>query len=352
MKKKTGPSHRLLWAVHLRVRADDFFPTDSGLQTPMNEDSLLREETGMKRSSALHHRAFAAAIAITFSVGAAYAGPDSNIPDESAVRPSVTITATLSTSAPRATAPSARPSRPEVGPRPPSNLALEDRDNDGIPDIIDNCDGLANGDQRDQDGDNIGDLCDDDVDGDGIANAFDNCPMIPNLSQIDSDGDGIGDVCDPDFDGDGIPNWDDTYPMDPRSTASIMTSGTRAHDSLTEALMRSALARVVTPTPGRTMGVPLDLKWHPRPDREVENNSIRTATAPSGDGGNLDARPISDRGVASTESPSPATAFRTPGMITNTRTRRTAEAPQTIFNRLAGVLRQPVTLHEPPSSGI
>jgi len=304
----------------------------------------------MKRPFALHRRAFAAAITITISAGLTYAGPDSTIPDETAVRPSVKVTTTISTSSTRSTAPSPRLSRPEPI-RPPSNAAMEDRDNDGTPDIIDNCIGLANGDQRDQDSDNIGDLCDDDVDGDGVANAFDNCPMIPNLSQIDSDGDGIGDVCDPDIDGDGIPNWDDTYPMDPRSTASIMTSGTRAHDSLTEALMRSALARVVTPTPGRTMGVPLDLKWHPLPDRN-ENSSVRTASAPSGDGGNPDARPIADRSVAARVTAPPVAAFRTPGMIPNTRTRRSAEAPSTMFDRLAGMLSEPVSFYQPPSSGI
>ena len=305
----------------------------------------------MKRPFALHHRAFAAAIAITFSAGSAFAGPDSNIPDTASVRPSVTITATIGTSGARATATNSRGSRSEAN-RTAPNSALEDRDNDGISDIIDNCIGLANADQRDQDSDNVGDLCDDDVDGDGVANAFDNCPMIPNLSQIDSDGDGIGDVCDPDIDGDGIPNWDDTYPMDPRSTASIMTSGTRAHDSLTEALMRSALARVVTPTPGRTMGVPLDLKWHPLPDRTPEGENLRTASAPSSEGGQLDARPIADRDVAARESAAPVAAFRTPGMMPNSRTRRTADAPPTMFDRLAGMLSEPVSFYQPPSSGI
>src|SRR5690606_29701296 len=39
-------------------------------------------------------------------------------------------------------------------------------------------------------------LCTGDGDGDGVANHLDNCTGVVNPSQIDQDGDGVGDVCD------------------------------------------------------------------------------------------------------------------------------------------------------------
>lgn len=58
-----------------------------------------------------------------------------------------------------------------------------DFDDDGADDLVDNCPELANP-QTDEDGDRLGDHCD-------------NCPLQENTRQADQDGDGIGDLCDP-----------------------------------------------------------------------------------------------------------------------------------------------------------
>lgn len=88
-----------------------------------------------------------------------------------------------------------------------------DTDGDGINDDVDNCPNIANADQADNDGDGIGNVCDDDDDNDGILDTDDNCPLIANADQADTDGDGIGDVCDDDDDNDGVLDTDDNCPL-------------------------------------------------------------------------------------------------------------------------------------------
>jgi hypothetical protein len=58
-----------------------------------------------------------------------------------------------------------------------------DIDGDGIVDPIDNCPADANVDQHDEDGDELGDVCDP-------------CPHLAGTA-ADGDGDGVGDACDP-----------------------------------------------------------------------------------------------------------------------------------------------------------
>lgn len=70
-----------------------------------------------------------------------------------------------------------------------------DSDNDGVPNVRDNCVSRANQDQADADGNGRGDLCED-FDRDGVMNPEDNCRDHPNFGQQDEDGDGIGDPCD------------------------------------------------------------------------------------------------------------------------------------------------------------
>jgi hypothetical protein len=74
-------------------------------------------------------------------------------------------------------------------------------------DCADGCssNGLCIKDQRDSDGDDIGDVCDycdgkgaNDSDNDGYCDLEDNCPTNCNSLQQDADTDGIGDVCDTD----------------------------------------------------------------------------------------------------------------------------------------------------------
>ena len=97
---------------------------------------------------------------------------------------------------------------------------ISDLDGDGISDLQDNCQTIANTDQADMDNDGIGDECDIDIDsdGDGISDLQDNCQTMANTNQLDLDNDGLGDVCDLDIDGDGVLNTVDTFPYDPAET--------------------------------------------------------------------------------------------------------------------------------------
>ena len=81
-----------------------------------------------------------------------------------------------------------------------------DSDQDYRVDASDNCPFIANSDQADLDGDEVGDACDEctDSDGDGFGDPgfaantcqTDNCPAVPNPGQGDADLDGVGDICD------------------------------------------------------------------------------------------------------------------------------------------------------------
>lgn len=78
-----------------------------------------------------------------------------------------------------------------------------DVDEDGIPNVVDNCPLVSNPRQTDNDRDGMGNECDscpndpmNDSDGDGICLDEDNCPATFNPDQLDLDNDGLGDMCD------------------------------------------------------------------------------------------------------------------------------------------------------------
>jgi hypothetical protein len=75
------------------------------------------------------------------------------------------------------------------------NPDQDEGDEDGVGNACDNCPDVFNPNQEDADDDGIGDVCDEDVDGDGILDVDDNCPSVYNPNQEDADDDGIGDVC-------------------------------------------------------------------------------------------------------------------------------------------------------------
>jgi len=77
-----------------------------------------------------------------------------------------------------------------------TNVDQKDNDQDGIGDVCDNCPDVDNPGQENNDGDAFGDVCDEDDDNDGVADVTDNCPFVANPGQEDNDQDGIGDVCD------------------------------------------------------------------------------------------------------------------------------------------------------------
>ncbi len=155
-----------------------------------------------------------------------------------------------------------------------------DSDDDGVPDLSDNCAYDSNPGQEDADGDGAGDVCDFDADNDGwddeterlfssdpndanstpehsqikgscadsvdndadamvddadpgcapdgdfdfVPDASDNCPTMYNPEQADADGDGSGDVCE-DNDGDGFFDGDElALGSDPNNAASTPES--------------------------------------------------------------------------------------------------------------------------------
>ncbi len=105
----------------------------------------------------------------------------------------------------------------------------QDSDGDGVSECDDNCPTISNQDQRDLDGDDIGDLCDGDVDGDGLTNDQDpdddNDGMPDDWENTYEGLDPYFDDADDDLDGDTFSNIDEynagTDPNDPSSKPNL-----------------------------------------------------------------------------------------------------------------------------------
>lgn len=88
-----------------------------------------------------------------------------------------------------------------------------DSDNDGVDDSVD---AFPNNpyEQKDTDGDGVGDNLDEDADDDGTDDDRDAFPLDPTET-MDTDGDGTGDNADDDDDDDGVPDTADAFPKNP-----------------------------------------------------------------------------------------------------------------------------------------
>ena len=159
-------------------------------------------------------------------------------------------------------------------------IVAHDRDSDGIVDTEDNCH-FTNPDQKDSDGDGLGDACDPDfidTDNDGVVDTKDNCEIKFNPDQKDSDGDGLGDACD------SITAGVETYNPGPfgRETPSISeNSGFVEEQQLQQLPPSSALSSPASSSSSSSSGSPNtlnDIASSPSSDAKSSSTSTNTET--------------------------------------------------------------------------
>jgi PKD repeat protein len=147
-----------------------------------------------------------------------------------------------------------------------------------------------------------------DDDGDGVANEDDNCPDNKNANQKDYDGDGLGDVCDPDddndglsdeieaelgtdatskdSDGDGVNDTDDAFPLDSSRSKIEVPVATTSAESASETTTTSAAnsESTTTESPASTdtetsSDVPEATESEEEPESEADEMTVADAKA-------------------------------------------------------------------------
>jgi len=121
----------------------------------------------------------------------------------------------------------------------PLYTAIEDTDNDGLQDSLDNCPNSANADQVDTDSDGAGDVCDSDDDNDGLSDTFEE-DLGTDKQNSDSDGDGIVDS-------------QDSYPLDSNKYQDEVLAPEIKNVSSTNPVSASQSAPVATTTTTTTI---------------------------------------------------------------------------------------------------